>query len=467
MDIREMPASVVFASGWRAASAVLALLAVSCTPMTAVEQSPEALPELIPRLLPHVVNITFSNIKQQANGQLTQSGKGLGSGYVVDARGIIVTNRHVTDGGNEYFVTFSNGSQLKARLVYRSPDIDLALLQVFPDAPLLAVRWGNSDRLLQGDAVIAIGNPLGLAGTVTTGIVSARDRDIKETELDAFIQIDAAINPGNSGGPLFNLRGEAVGMNTALFSVPGADATGSIGLNFAIPGNDVQFVLNSLRAHRRVQRGYLGAKLQDVTGSLADALGLSRPDGAIVASLVPGGPAARAGVQVGDILLKLGEFPIHHLRDATRAIAASDVDDPQVLELSRGQQRQALRLRLTDASAETARVDMNMAMPTPQLISEAELGIDSDGLTNDLRQRFGLGADATGVVLTKVDPSGLAATLGFKIGDLILQAQNTPVRTEKDIVDAATRARMEKHNFMALLVIDSKGTHWATVPLSR
>jgi S1-C subfamily serine protease len=170
MDIREMPASVVFASGWRAASAVLALLAVSCTPMTAAERSPEALPELIPRLLPHVVNITFSNIKQQASGQLTQSGKGLGSGYVVDARGIIVTNRHVTDGGNEYFVTFSNGSQLKARLVYRSPDIDLALLQVFPDAPLLPVRWGNSDRLLQGDAVIAIGNPLGLAGTVTTGV---------------------------------------------------------------------------------------------------------------------------------------------------------------------------------------------------------------------------------------------------------------------------------------------------------
>jgi S1-C subfamily serine protease len=279
----------------RLACAVFALLLAVHTPLNAAGLPPDDLPELISTLLPYVVNIAFNKIERRSTGELIQSGKGLGSGYVVDAKGIIATNRHVTDDGTEYFVTFSNNLQLKATLIYRSPDIDLALLQVFPDAPLSPVKWGDSDRMRQGDRVIAIGNPLGLAGTVTAGIVSARDRNIKQTDLDAFIQVDAAINPGSSGGPLFNMRGETIGMATAFFSVPGADASGSIGLNFAIPGNDVQFVLNSLRAHGRVQRGYFGAEMQDVTGSLANALVPRHSDFDCLADGSETAPAGRRG----------------------------------------------------------------------------------------------------------------------------------------------------------------------------
>jgi serine protease Do len=467
MDVDEPRARAVFPPARRLACAVVASLMALGMPLQAAGLPPDSLPELIPTLLPHVVNIAFYRVERKANGELIPAGKGLGSGYVVDAKGVIATNRHVTDGGNEYYVTFSNNLQLRATLIYRSPDIDLALLQVFPDAPLSPVNWGDSDRMRQGEQVIAIGNPLGLAGTVTTGIVSARDRNIKQTDLDAFIQVDAAINPGNSGGPLFNMRGEMVGMTTAFYSVPGADATGSIGLNFAIPGNDVQFVLNSLRAHGRVQRGYFGAGMQDVTGSLANALGLGQANGAIVASVAPDSPAMTAGLRIGDILLKMGDYAIRNLRDATRVIAASDIDVPLAVELLRERQSLTLQVRLKDASTETAKVDMNMAPPRRRLISEAEFGLESRGLTNDLRQKFRLAADATGVVLTKVDPKGLAAALGFKVGDLILRAQGTAVRTVKDILDAAAQARAENHDFMALLVVDSEGTHWATVPLAH
>jgi serine protease Do len=443
-----------------------ALLA-GCSPATVPHAPEPALADLVEDLLPHVVNISYFNVKKGPDGVLKRVGKGLGSGYVVDPSGIIVTNRHVTDGGNEFYVTFSTNLQLKATLIYRSPDIDMALLQVFPPRPLSAVKWGDSDRLRRGDPVIAIGNPLGLAGTVTTGIVSATDRNIRETEFDSFIQIDAAINPGNSGGPLFNAKGEAVGMNTALFAVPGADASGSIGLNFSIPGNDVQFVLNSLSAHGRVQRGYLGADMQDVTGSLGNALGIDPPDGAIVAGIVAGSPANRAGLQIGDIVQKLGNFPIHNLRNATRAITASDTGAVQTVEFLRNGKRQAVQVRLVDASTDTAKVAMKMEPMRAHAITAEELGIDGQAVTMDLRRKLSLDSDAPGVVLTSVNASGLGASLGFKVGDLILRVQDVSVHRVQDVIDAAVIARAEKRNFLAMLVVDNEGTHWVTVPLTN
>ena len=433
----------------------------------AADQVPVGLTALIPTLLPHVVNIAFYRLELEPDGALVPSNKGLGSGYVVDARGIIATNRHVTDGGNVYFVTFANGLQLRATLIYRSPDIDMALLQVTPAEPLSPVRWGDSDRMQQGDPVIAIGNPLGLAGTVTTGIVSARDRNIRQTDLDAFLQIDAAINPGNSGGPLFNAQGEAIGMNSAFFSVPGADASGSIGLNFAIPGNDVQFVLNSLHEHGRVQRGFLGAALQDVTGELGNALSLASAQGAIVAGVTAGGPADLAGLTVGDVVTQIGKYPVRNLRDATRAIAVSDITELVEIDVLRDHSPLGLTAALKDASTETEIVNMKMAMPAPRPITEKELGVTNDALTDDLRRQYKLPAGTTGVVLTTVQAGGLASALGFKAGDVLLRAQDVALRTVKDLTDAAQAARAAHHDFMALLVVDGNGTHWSTVPLTN
>jgi serine protease Do len=196
----------------------------------------------------------------------------------------------------------------------------MALLYVYPAKPLDPVTFGDSDLMRQGDQVVALGNPLGLAGTVTTGIVSPRDRSIKETDLDTFMQVNASINPGNSGGPLFNMKGELVGMNTAFFSVPGAATSGSIGLNFAIPANDVKFVIDSLRAHGRVQRGYLGASRQEVTLGLAHPFSLPVTEGAIVAGVLPGTPAADAQLQQGDVLLKIANRPVKNPRDARASL---------------------------------------------------------------------------------------------------------------------------------------------------
>ena len=450
----------------RLLQAGIVALALATPPARAADQAPPRLPELIPTLLPHVVNIAFTRLELEADGAIIQTNKGLGSGYVVDERGIIATNKHVTDGGNVYSVTFANNLQLRATLIYRSPDIDMALLQVFPAEPLSPVKWGDSDRMQQGDPVIAIGNPLGLAGTVTTGIVSARDRDIRQAGIDAFLQIDAAINPGNSGGPLFNMRGEAIGMNSAFFSVPGADASGSIGLNFAIPGNDVRYVLDSLRKHGRVQRGYLGALMQDVTGELDNALDLASAQGAIVAGVIPGSPADQAGLQIGDVLKQIGKYPVRTLRDALRAITVAEIGQPTTIGLQRAHRPVTVSAVLKDASTETATVNMAMTMPTARPITEKELGITNEVLSEDLRTKYKLPPGTTGVVFSAVRPGGLADSLGFKAGDVVLRAQDEPLRTVQDLINASRKARAEKRNFMALLVVDSNGTHWATVPLT-
>ena len=203
---------------------------------------------------------------------------------------MVLTNRHVIDGADEIKVILKDGTELHATLVYRSPDLDLAMLRVHSTEALHPIKWGDSDLMHEGMPVIAIGNPLGIGFTVTAGIVSARDRDIKETAVDSFIQIDAAINPGNSGGPLFNSAGEVIGMNTALYTAD--NGGGSVGLGLAIPGNDVQFVLNNLREHGRVRLGYLGATAQDMSQEMALAAGFSRPTGVIIAAVDAGTPAA-------------------------------------------------------------------------------------------------------------------------------------------------------------------------------
>ncbi len=448
----------------------------------AAELPPTGLPELIPQLMPEVVNISI--IKHQpahgatvakvdaeaetpmADPSLVPTGMAYGTGYIVDSRGIIVTNRHVTDGADTIFVSFSDNTRLRAELIYRSPDIDMSLLRVTPAKPLSPVTFGDSDKMVQGDQVIAIGNPLALGGTVTTGIISALDRDIHETPYDSFLQIDAAINPGNSGGPLFNRAGQVIGMNTALYNVAGSNS-GSIGLNFAIPSNDVKLVLDNLRQYGRIRRGYLGAGLQDVSPELAEAVGLPRDIGAIVASVDADGPAARAQLRPGDVIVKMADKPIDNLRGAIRFVAATPGSTNTPFEIMRD--GASLTVPVSLAEAQMGAETVNMAMPPiPEMaITPQELGLNAATITDALRKQFDLKPDATGVVLTEVDQNGLGAYLGLEAGSQLLQVQDRKIDTVSDIMKTVDAARAAGRQRVAILVTDSHGTRWVAVPLGR
>ena len=248
-------------------------------------------------------------------------GTSVGSGFIIDPAGYIVTNNHVIEGGDELTVTLADNTVLKAKLVGKDEKVDLALLKVESDKPLPAVAFGDSDRSRVGDWVLAIGNPFGLGGTVTAGIVSARGRDIRQSAYDDFIQTDAAINRGNSGGPLFNMKGEVVGINTAIYSQSG----GSVGVGFSVPANLASPVINQLREFGRARRGFLGVSIQPVTPDIAESLGLKEPAGALVGRVNDGGPADAAGIKGGDVILKFNGQDLKDVRTLQRVVADTPI----------------------------------------------------------------------------------------------------------------------------------------------
>src|SRR5712671_4902754 len=245
----------------------------------------------------------------------------LGSGFIIDASGIVVTNNHVISEADEISVILNDGTRLKATLIGRDQKTDLALLQVKPDKPLKAVKFGDSDKLRLGEWVVAIGNPFSLGGTVTAGIVSARNRDINSGPYDNYIQTDAAINRGNSGGPLFNLEGEVVGVNTAIISPSG----GSIGIGFAVPSKTALPVIDQLKQFGETRRGWLGVRIQQVTDEIAESLKISPPRGALVAGIDDKGPAKPAGIEPGDVIIKFDGKDIKEMRDLPRVVADTPI----------------------------------------------------------------------------------------------------------------------------------------------
>ena len=429
------------------------LLAGLLAALTILPAHADPLADLVTRLQPQVVNIAFQRNEQKPGLAPVPVKRGVGTGFIVDPRGIIATNRHVTDGGEEIYATLSDNTRLRATLIYRSPDIDLALLQVTPDRPLTAVSFGDSDTIRPGDTVIAIGNPLGLGGTVTSGIVSALDRDIQETPLDSFLQIDAAINPGNSGGPLFNWQGVVIGVNTAVQGLPGGGQSGSIGLNFAIPINDVKFILDNLRLYGRMRRGIIGAGLQDISADLADGLGLPKATGSLVATIVPGGPADQAGLAVGDVILELGGKVITNTRSALRFITASP-----------GRQHTEIRVRRDDTSiirhvtlGEQTNPDEALLMMMPEgrmvAINEKSLGVETM-------------VDARGLMVTSVTSDGLGAYLGILAGTRILRTSRGPVTRLEDVIKAAGATYDQGRRHLPVLVSDDQaGERWVAMPL--
>ncbi len=430
------------------------------------------LPDLIATLLPSVVSIATVKIIEvprapdmPADPEITRRVRSLGSGFVIDPDGVIATNRHVIEGANEITVILQNGASYRASLIAAASIADVALLKISPAAKLAGLRFGNSDRVRVGDPVLAIGNPLGLGGSVTRGIVSALNRDIRETPFDDFIQTDAAINHGNSGGPLFNESGEVIGINTAIFGAPEDVNSGSIGLAFAMPSNDAKFVIDRLRQYGRVRAGWIGVRMQHITPALADSLGLQRPDGALVSSVDPGGPAETAGIQEGDVIEQFDGRAVPDIRNLWRGIGVTAAGQSVPVMLSRDGSEMTLQVTVAEEPepmVPTAAAKLANAVAQTKTF---DLGLTLEPVDDTLRARFQLPADISGLVVTSISPDGAAADLGLSPGDVVTKVQRSAVTSRADFLRALEAARQQKHRFVLLQIHSTKGDRFEALPL--
>lgn len=372
--------------------------------------------------------------------------RGLGSGFLIDADGHVVTSDHVVAGGSEIRVRLQDGAEFEARLVGSDPKTDLALLKIDAGRPLPFLRLGDSDRIRAGDWVFAIGNPFGLGGTVTAGIVSARGRDLPGGALVDFLQIDAPINRGNSGGPAFNAGGEVIGVNTAIFSPNG----GNVGIGFAVPSNTVAGVVASLRADGAVERGWLGVRVQKVTPELAEGLGLDSASGALVAWVEDDGPAAAAGIEAGDVIVSWNGETVGELRLLPRLVAATPVGEAVEVGLRRGGEARTV-------SVETGR------MPAPRRAAAAGPGtlagtgvVVADADAARRRPGGGAGRLREGAVVRRVAPGSAGAAAGLRRGDVIVRVARTEIRDAAAAVEAVAELRRGGSRAVTLL-IDRRG----------
>jgi serine protease Do len=342
--------------------------------------------------------------------------RSLGSGFIINRDGFILTNNHVVENADEIVVRLSDEKEYKAKIIGRDPKTDIAVIKIESDSTLTPVAMGDSDALRVGEWVMAIGNPFGLEHTVTAGIVSAKGRFIGQTSYDQFIQTDVAINPGNSGGPLINLEGEVVGINTAIFSRTG----GSIGIGFAIPINLAKELLPELEEKGRVTRGWLGVLIQKVTPEIAETLGLEEARGALVADVMKDGPAAEAGIEVGDVII---EFDGHSVKDSNELplmVARTKVGTSVALKLIRNGKLNDLSVRIGELKEEGEEVATTE--------SGSDYGLTVQPLTPEIADSLGLGDDVEGVVISSVEPGSSAEDAGLRRGDVIIEVNRQPVK---------------------------------------
>jgi serine protease Do len=426
--------------------------------------APVALPSLAPlvaHVLPAVVNISVELTQQAAmqdegNGgtpalpfgppfdqflrrffqnQLPNSEEhvmALGSGFVIDPRGYIVTNNHVVDHADKVTVIFQDGGRHPAKVVGRDEKTDLALLKIKSNGHLPYVDWGNSNDVRVGDWVVAVGNPFGLGGTVTAGIVSAIGRNISnEGPYDDFLQVDAPINRGNSGGPTFDLSGHVIGINTAIYSPSG----GSVGIGFAIPSNTAKYVIGQLEAHGHVTWGWLGVAIQNITPPIARSLGLDadHPAGALVATVVPDSPAAKAGLKSGDVITKAGSHVIKEVRDLPRVVAETPVGSKLELTVWRDGKSRTI-------DADIGEMPKQVAEGGEPGATASALGLTLEPITPALRDKLQIGKDATGVVVKTVAADSPARALGIAAGDVIVSIDQQPATTPQQAADLLQKA---------------------------
>ncbi len=386
----------------------------------------------------------------------------LGSGFIIDPSGLVVTNNHVVANGTDIQVTLHDGTVLPATLVGRDDQTDLALLKLEGGHGFSTVTFGDSDHAKVGDWVLAVGNPFGLGGTVTAGIISARQRDLGTGSADDFLQIDASINQGNSGGPTFDLTGHVIGINTAIYSPNG----GSVGIGFAIPANLAKPVIEQLRSQGRVTRGWLGVQIQSLTPELANAFGLDAPRGALVAEVAAKSPAAAAGLQAGDVILAHDGKPIGELRELTGAVASARIGAKVTLEVVRDTKRYEVPVIV----AELAREDEAPAPRPTQTESTPAGGVGGlrlTALTQSQRQRFGISTQVQGVLITGVADTSAAAELGLQPGDVIEQVNGKRTGSPKDVSAAIASAGKDGHASVALLINRQGQKEFVALPVAN
>ena len=384
----------------------------------------------------------------------------LGSGFVIDKDGVIVTNNHVIADADDIEINFADGSKLTAEVVGADPKTDIAVLRVKPETPLTAVSFGDSETIRIGDWVMAIGNPFGLGGTVTTGIVSARGRDINSGPYDNFIQTDAAINRGNSGGPLFNQEGEVIGVNTAIISPTG----GSIGIGFAVPSDLVKSVVAQLIEFGETRRGWLGVRIQPVTDDIAESLDMKEAMGALVAGIIKGGPVDNGSIQPGDVIIRFDGQDVEDMRDLPRIVAESPVGkDVEVVIIRKGKE-------------ETIAVTLGRLEDGEQLIAQAQqsdepetatvLGMELAELDDALREKYELSENVEGVVIVNVEEDSSAAEKRIVAGDVIVEVAQEAVKSPQDVSDRVKELKDDGRRNALLMIANTIGElRFVTVPM--
>ena len=373
---------------------------------------------------------------------------GIGSGFIISAGGYVVTNHHVISRADEIVVTLTDGQEYQADIVGSDPKTDLALLQLRDASDLPFVVWGDDEKSRVGDWVLAIGNPFGLGGSASTGIISARGRDIRSGPYDDYIQVDAAINRGNSGGPLFNTKGQVIGINTAIYSPNG----GSVGIGFSIPASMAKGIIRQLQDNGEVSRGWIGVGIQEIDKDLADSLGRDNDSGALITYVEPEAPAARADLKVGDIILKFDGKPIDEMRDLPRIVADAPVGGTYRIELWRDGEIESLTIKTDRFPDEVADSDSEPAAPAEPEVDN-EIDAELSAITGFERQRFRLDDTVDGVVLVSVERGGLAAANGLRAGDVISQLDGSAVSSPSDVTEKVREAKKAGRDKVSMLLI--------------
>jgi serine protease Do len=432
---------------------------VNISASTTVETRNRTLPQLPPGTPFEDLFEEFFNRRGQGapNGDSTPSrprrSNSLGSGFVIDPSGIVVTNNHVIGDANDISVIFSDGTRLKAEIVGKDSKVDLAVLKVKSDKPLKAVRFGNSENIRPGDWVLAIGNPFGLGGSVTAGIVSARGRNIESGPYDNYIQTDASINKGNSGGPLFNMNGEVIGINTAILSPTG----GSVGIGFAVPAATAVPIIDQLREFGETRRGWLGVRIQNVDDATADALGLGSARGALIAGIDDKGPARPAGLEVGDVIVRFDNKEVKDSRDLPRIVSSTPVGkavDVVVIRKGKEEIKKVTLGRLEDSEKQASLQQPSTETPTA---TRQALGLNLSGINDEMRRRYSLKDDAKGVVITRVDPNSAASDKRIQAGEVIVEVNQEPVSTPADVTKKIDDLKGQGRKSALLLVANAQG----------
>ncbi|MDV4156069.1 Do family serine endopeptidase [Rhizobium brockwellii] len=443
--------------------------------------------------------------KQQGNKGGNHNVSSLGSGFVIDPAGYIVTNNHVIEGADDIEINFANGSKLKAKLIGTDTKTDLSVLKVEPKAPLKSVKFGDSSTMRIGDWVMAIGNPFGFGGSVTVGIISGRGRNINAGPYDNFIQTDAAINKGNSGGPLFNMKGEVIGINTAIISPSG----GSIGIGFSVPSELASGVVDQLREYGETRRGWLGVRIQPVTDDIADSLGLDTAKGALVAGVIKGGPVDDGSIKAGDVILKFDGKTVSEMRDLPRVVAESTVGKEVDVVVLRDGKEQNVKVKLgrledsdqaaaSDDAAPDGSQDDGVIAPDPgenndmdqpdsgdqakpapgtpdqhkgQVSPDAAtpknvLGLSLSLLSAETRKVFGIAESVDGVVVTEVTPGSASAEKGLKPGDVIVEVAQEFMKSPDAVAAKVQALKQEGRRNAQLMIASANGDlRFVAVPM--